>query len=167
MRYTDEQRTAVLKRIGSGESLHAVSKDSGIPKASLSRWAQAVGLDGTSRTQTTRAGTEANRANAQARRTANLETMIAKIGDLLDRMDAPHKVFMALGGKDGGVESFTYDRATSGDVRNYAVSVGVLVDKMRLEMGEPTEHHQISGVDPAKVRAMRDELAERRATRAS
>ena len=38
----------------------------------------------------------------------------------------------------------TYPIATSGDVKNYSVSIGILIDKYRLEMGESTSRAEIT-----------------------
>jgi hypothetical protein len=56
-----------------------------------------------------------------------------KAVDLLDRMDAPLIDFV---GKDG--KAVEHPIAPAGAVRDYAVSVGILIDKYRLEVGEAT-----------------------------
>jgi hypothetical protein len=48
-------------------------------------------------------------------------------------MDAPHVDFK---GKDAG--SVTYPVAPAAAVQNYATSIGILLDKVRLEAGEAT-----------------------------
>jgi hypothetical protein len=72
---------------------------------------------------------------------------------ILDRMKEPHTT---VHGKDAiRVE---HNEAPAADLRGYAISLGILIDKYRLESGEPTgktEHGfdiTVNGVDIANLR---------------
>ena len=62
------------------------------------------------------------------------DLMAQRITDLLERINHKHIEFV---GKDGRRE--TIDKATAQATRDYSVSVGILVDKLRLELGEVTD----------------------------
>lgn len=68
--------------------------------------------------------------------------ILEKVDNLLDRFDQPHSDFR---GKDA--RKVTWDTATSGDIRSYATSIGILIDKYRLEMGEATARTFVEGHD--------------------
>lgn len=130
--YTAKERAeavALVAEHGLAHTWHAT----GIPKPTLARWADDAGLERTG-TEKTRAATEALRArHAAVREQVRLE-LLEKVSDLLDRMDAPHVEFK---GKDA--DRVTYPIAPASAVQNYATSVGILIDKYRLEMGEATD----------------------------
>ncbi|KKN15606.1 hypothetical protein LCGC14_0984560, partial [marine sediment metagenome] len=136
-KYTDTQRRkAVNLYIQHGTT--QASQQSGIPKRTLQRWAKDSGIVAQARIKTDTARTELARVNAE-RRERIKTSLLTKIEDLLGRMDLPHIDFK---GKDA--QQVTYPTATSGDVKNYAVSVAVLIDKYRLEMGESTSRAEIT-----------------------
>ena len=60
--------------------------------------------------------------------------MAQRVVDLLERINQSHTEFV---GKDGRREKL--DTATAQATRDYSVSVGILVDKLRLELGEVTD----------------------------
>lgn len=136
-KYSDTQkREAVNLYIQHGTT--KASQQSGVPKRTLLRWAKDSDVVAQARDKTDTARTELARVNAE-RRERIKTTLLEKIEDLLGRMDVPHVDFK---GKDA--QMVTYPVATSGDVKNYAVSVAVLIDKYRLEMGEATGRTEIS-----------------------
>lgn len=166
--YTDQQREAALRYLQEHPLAEAARK-AGVPKNTLRTWAQKAGIRTDDGAEKTRAAGEAAAARRHRVREENMTAMVEKVADLLGRMDEPHVDFKVVGGSRddrGTVEQVTFPRATSGDVRNYAVSVGVLIDKVRLESGEATDRHEFTG-DPNRVGRLRDELAERRARHAS
>lgn len=75
-------------------------------------------------------------------RTSIRRRLLEKVDNILDRFDQPHYDYR---GKDS--VRVTWDTATSGDIRSYATSVGILIDKYRLEMGEATTHTYHEGSD--------------------
>lgn len=136
-KYTDTQRRkAVNLYIEHGTT--KASTMSGVPKRTLLRWAKDSDVVARARNKTAEATAELARLNAERRERIKTQ-LLAKIEDLLGRMDLPHVDFK---GKDA--DKVTYPVATSGDVKNYAVSVAVLIDKYRLEMGESTSRAEIT-----------------------
>ena len=159
MPYTDKQkREAVELYLKHGTTKAA--KQSGISYRSILRWAAASGIVSQDRAKTEAAREELARRNSE-RREKIKDQLLDKMNDLLERMDAPHVDFK---GKDAGM--VTYPIATSGDVKNYAVSFAVLLDKYRLEMGEVTGRVETVGVDRA-VQVVEDEIAKMRARHAA
>lgn len=69
---------------------------------------------------------------------SNIRTrLLEKVDNLLDRFDQPHIDYR---GKD--TVQVEWPTATSADVRNYATTIGILIDKYRLEVGEATSRHE-------------------------
>jgi len=71
---------------------------------------------------------------------------------ILDRMKEPHTTYV----KDFG--KVEHDEAPAGDLRAYAIALGIIIDKMRLESGESTGRTEsefaitVNGVDVAALR---------------
>ena len=141
--YTDKQKAdALALYVEHGPS--EASRRTGVPKGTLSRWAAAANLE-TSRPQKATEAAEAHRAYAAEQRELLKRELLTKALDLLARMDEPHQEFVGTQGKD-----VTYDRAPAQAVKAYATSVGILIDKLRLEEGASTsreEHINVSEVD--------------------
>ncbi len=136
-KYTDRQRAeAINLYIAVGTT--KASEQSGIPKRTLLRWVKDSDVVAQARDKTDIARVELARSNAE-RRERIKTLLLEKIEDLIGRMSLPHIDFK---GKDAA--KVTYPTATSGDVKNYAVSVAVLIDKYRLEMGESTSRAEIT-----------------------
>lgn len=156
-RYTDEEKAAAVELLrDASKTFYEVRDATGVPVGTLHAWATAAGLERSD--ATTRAATDRRRLRLQAKREALAETFLDRAAELEDRMDEPHIDFR---GKDS--ERVEFPRATSGDVRNYAVAIAVLIDKFRLEMGEHTEHTRTDDLGVAEAARQKvDDLAERR-----
>jgi hypothetical protein len=114
--------------------LSEASRRTQIPKPTIAMWAKQHGVLSTSRDERyaqTGLMTERRIERAREQRLALRERMVERVHDLLDRMDAPHIDFV---GKDG--REVIHPIAPAQAVKDYAISVGVLIDKMRLESGE-------------------------------
>lgn len=140
--HSAEERLAAVNLVAEHGLAHAW-RETGIPKPTLARWADEFGVERTN-TEKTRAATDALRErHASLREQVRLELM-EKVADLLDRMDAPHVEFK---GKDS--DKVEYPIAPAGAVQNYATSIGILIDKYRLEVGEATGRTEsLAGVIP-------------------
>lgn len=68
--------------------------------------------------------------------------LLERVDNLLDRFDQPHFDYR---GKDA--HRVEWPSATAGDIRAYATSIGILIDKYRLEMGEATARTYHEGSD--------------------
>ncbi len=150
--YTDTQKAeAVTLYLEHGTA--EASKHTGISGRSITRWANATGLVSQDRQKTDQAREQLARRNAERRE--HVKTLLLeKAEDLLGRMDQPHIDF-----KGGKAEQVTYPIATSGDVKNYAVAVAVLIDKYRLESGEATG--RVETVELAAAESRIDQEIER------
>lgn len=108
------------------------SRRTKIPANTISSWARRAGLK-TKVESITEKATAAAQAQAEKRRARIRAELLAKIEDILTRMDAEHIDFR---GKDA--RKVTFPKPSPTGVREYAVAIGVLLDKYRLEMGEVT-----------------------------
>lgn len=154
--YTDEQRAEAL-RIYQAEGFAAAHRQTGIPKGTLGGWIRKAGIHTVAYEKTAQA-TRVRHLDFLARRAELRERLLDRVLDLDKRMDQPHEEFRGQQAK-----SVTYDRAPSDAVKAYALSIGILIDKMRLEMGEPTsrdERSEVSDFD-REVRELVEKLRER------
>lgn len=130
--------TDALQLVNEGMSANQaaaqIAKPLGIAGRTLQTWAQQQGrnLGDTSHAASKRAR-EVQAAQFEARRAELRVLLLDKALDMLRRMDQPQIDFR---GKDA--DKVTFPIANASDVRNFAVAAGVLIDKMRLEHGEPT-----------------------------
>ena len=108
-------------------------RQTGIPKPTISSWARRAGLPHTNAATKTAEATAAAAEAAKLTRARLRGELLDKALDLLQRMDAQHVEFK---GKDA--QEVIYPIAPASAVQAYAISVGVLIDKYRLEMGEVT-----------------------------
>lgn len=135
----------------------------GIPSGTIRSWAHRAGMTRL-RYEKTEAATTAAQARAEQKRSELRELILDQALELLHRMNAPHSDFR---GKDA--QKVTWDTATSGDTRNYAIAVGTLIDKYRLEMGEVTARTYHEGTDDIdrRVKQLMDEMDRRGEAEAS
>ena len=137
-KYTDTQKREAVDlyvEVGTAEAARRI----GVTTRTITTWAKAAGVTSAERAKKVEHTNEGRTAANAERRERIREKVLAKIEDMLDRMDEPHVDFK---GKDA--QMVTYPIATSGDVKNYAVSLGILLDKYRWEMGESTDRMEIS-----------------------
>lgn len=139
--YTDEQqREALMFYVDLGPA--EASRRTDISPLTISSWARRAGLH-TNAPVKTRQATEALMAKQAEMREELRVRMLHKALDLIDRMDAPHVEFK---GKDALPVS--YPVAPAAAVQNYATSIGILLDKYRLEMGESTSRDEHRDITP-------------------
>ena len=136
------------------------SRQTGIPVRTITRWAAARGLSTEVETKTA-AATAAAREKAALLREQLRHKLLEKAVDILDRMDAPHKDFKVVGVGDhiSEVTEVWYDKPTPSGVKDYAIAVGVLIDKLRLENGETTDNRNtnVSGGLTMSLRGVPDD----------
>jgi transposase-like protein len=134
--YTRTQKDRALA-LYTAHGPRAASRKTKIPARTISSWAKRAGL----KTEVVAKTAEATEA-AAARATRIREELRAKLLDkaleVLGRMDVEHIDFR---GKDA--KKVTFPRPSPTGVREYAVAVGVLLDKDRLEMGESTDRRSL------------------------
>ncbi len=132
MSYTDKQKTeavALYVEVGAAEA----ARQTGAGARTIRRWADEAGMAAARDKNLTDAAERLTRQSTAQRAEIRVD-LLDRIADVLKRMDEPHIDFR---GKDA--TQVEWPTATSGDVKNYAVSFGILLDKYRLEMGEATE----------------------------
>lgn len=131
-RYSDEQRRNAVALVGE-HGIAEAHRKTGIPKTTLSGWATDAGVARTG-SEKTRAALEASNARCEEIRGEIRVKLASRASELLDRINEAHVEFV---GKDGRREEI--DKATAQATQHYAVSVGILIDKLRLELGEVTD----------------------------
>lgn len=137
--YTNAERSAALTAYEEAGPTQA-QKLTGINKGTITRWAKSHSLATVASEKTAKA-TEAARVNAALKREELRVLLLDKAIDLLKRMDEEHIDFR---GKDN--EEVKFPKAPAGAVQNYATSAAILIDKLRLELGETTgrEAHEVT-----------------------
>lgn len=139
-RYTDHEKAdAVALYVGHG--LAEAHHRTGIPKASLQRWAEAAGQDlselaGRTADQT-RAASQAHAADLEARRVKLRGTLLSA---------AEHAVAKIVGEEDGN------------QAKGWAITSGIVIDKLRLELGEATDRTETVAA-PERTPEVESELA--------
>lgn len=155
MNTTTDRRRAVNETVNliqdgqsSNKAAATIGKRYDVTGRTIQRWATKLGqpLGNLSSYDVPQKAIEGHRAQAEAGRERIRLLILEKAEDLLKRMDEPHVDFK---GKDAAM--VTYPVATSSDVRNYAMSFAVLLDKYRLEMGESTSRSEITVADAESV----------------
>lgn len=131
---------AILAGLRDGKSQNAVAREVGCGPATVNRVAKANGLEYSA----PKKASEARRDYAAAERIALLNKVFAQAEEMLPTIKTPHKL-QAL-----------------------VISLGILIDKRRLEDGDATERTEVYGAGARERLASRlDELAARRAAKAA
>lgn len=120
--YTDEQRAeavACYQEHGTAETSRLLE----IPRTTIIDWASKADVIVRTVSEKT---LEARAVRHEAKRAEMRELLLDRAVGILERMEGPGK---------------------PGDMRNMAISVGILIDKYRLEMGETTSRTFIEGTD--------------------
>ena len=146
MRYTDEQRAeAIALYIEHGAA--EAGRRTNIPARTIRRWAADQQLtavkDKTLQEATAHLQVLQDKMRAELR-IRLLETAL----DALDRTTQEHVDYR---GKDA--KPVTWEIAPSGDMKNYATTAAIMLDKFRLEMGESTG--RLETMTPADVELAR------------
>lgn len=145
--WSDSQRgeaLALYVDVGPSEA----ARRTGIPKSTIHDWAAKEGLSTDAVSEQTIAATIASAERAAAKREQARELMLDRILDALGLMQAAHTDFR---GRDATEVHF--ERAPSGAWKDYAMTVGILLDKYRLEMGESTGRFDSDARTPSEVLA--------------
>ena len=141
----------LFQTVGTAEAARQI----GVTTRTITTWAKQAGVSSAERAKTVTHADEGRAAANEARRQRLRDKILAKAEDMLDRMDLPHHDYRTAG---KNVEKEHWDQARSGDVKNYAIAFGVLLDKYRLEMGESTDRREvtISEAESAFDKAIKD-----------
>ena len=131
----DPEAKAEALRLYQEVGLAEAWRQTGIPKPTIASWARRAGLPHTDAAAKTRQATIAAAARADQLRAELRVSLLEKAVDLLERMDSEHIEFKNSAKE---IREVVYPIAPAGAVQNYATSVGILIDKYRLEVGEAT-----------------------------
>lgn len=138
-KYSDERRQEALTAYTEHGAAEA-SRRLDIPARTIRDWANKAGVVAAADTKKTETARATQERRITEKRAKLRELMLDQAIDLMGRMNDPHIDF-----KGTGAQQVEYPTPRSGDVRNYAVAVAVLVDKFRLESGDPTAHQHHTG----------------------
>lgn len=142
-KWTPAQRAEAVALLRDGVGVREVERRTGIARTTVSEWGQAEGIEVAGAAQT------ANAVNGGRIRWAT------RRGEIADRMG---DLIVAL---LDDVETATVPR----DRKDLAVTAAILIEKAQLVSGGATTRHEQLDADRrrARVEALADELAERRA----
>lgn len=138
--YTPEQKAEALELYAT-DGPTAVQERLGIAKATVSDWARANGIR-TVRNERTAEAVEAARVDRELTREKLRDAMLAKALDLIGRMDEEHIDFR---GKDA--KRVTFPKPSASGCQSYATAAAILLDKVRLELGEVTGRTETVATD--------------------
>lgn len=141
----DKTRARVRKLARAGRSQNAIAREVGIAQSSVKRICDAAKPPITFDRSKVRAANEARVFDAKAARAKVSEQAVERIGKLFDLLDAEHTVHHF--DKDGVMSTGTLDRPTSGDVKNYVTSIGILVDKHLALVKMDSDDRDLPAVD--------------------
>lgn len=138
--YSDDDRAHAVDRyrlVGP----HAASRETGIPRRSIERWAKAAGV----KTEVVTAVAAANAARA-VHHTHRIQTIIERIADeiehTLDLLHSPtteRRLIQASGTLEYDIVNIDRPGPTVAERKAHAVTLGILVDKYQLLTGGVTE----------------------------
>lgn len=129
--YTDQQRTEALDLyldVGTAET----SRRLDIPKRTIRHWANQAQL-AAARGENLEAAHRQLALQHEEMRQELRSRLLEQAIDALDHMNAPHIDY-----KGSAVMKVEYSEAPADAWKAYAVTAGILIDKYRLEVGEPT-----------------------------
>ncbi|MFE1644124.1 helix-turn-helix domain-containing protein [Microbacterium sp. P01] len=139
----EHTRARVRKLAREGMSRNVIARETGLASSTVSRICKAAGIP-FDRAQTM-AATEARVIDLRAERARLAERAVLKAHELLDRMDAEHEVIHW--DKDGVLHRATISHPTSGDVKNYWISLGIATDKHLALIRHDSDDKDLPAVD--------------------
>lgn len=140
-RYTEVERAEALE-VYQRDGLAAAHQACSVPKQTITRWAREAGIDTPAVTvhaaQQTKAAVNQSLLKREQRREEFRTKLLEKAFDALNRMDHPHIDFK---GKDA--QEVTYPKPSPSGFQAYATAAAILLDKLRLELGEATARQEV------------------------
>lgn len=119
----------------------AAAKETGINGGTIRKWASEAGVTDDREKRTQAAIEAAARDAAEKREKLKVECRTRAL-DLLERFNRSHEYFV---GKDG--DRVALDAPQAGDIKDYAIAIGVLIDKAELLDGRATSREEHRNVD--------------------
>jgi len=134
-RYTQKERDAAVS-LYVEEGLPAAFKATGIPKPTILRWAKRVGIV-SKHPEKVAAASAALTVRANAMRADLKVKLLERAAEMLERMGEKHLAVTKAGVL---VEA---DKPPAAVCKDLAVTLGILIDKFRLESGEVTGREEV------------------------
>ncbi len=140
----DVTRARIVKLARAGTmSRNAIARACGVGRQTVSRICDAEGVT-FDRSQTV-AATQAAATDARAERARIANDTLAKVRDLMAKLDSSHEVLHW--DKDGILHRETIDSPVAADVQRYTTSIGILLDKHIALERHDGSNLELSGVD--------------------
>lgn len=142
---SEHTQARIRKLAREGMARNAIAREVGVSAASVSKVCARSTPPILFNRASTVAATEARQIDLKAERARLAQRLVAKAHDLVDLIDAPHEVIHWT--KDGDMLRGTIERPTSGDVKNYLISVGVATDKHLALIRQDSDDRDLPAVD--------------------
>jgi hypothetical protein len=136
--YTSEQKQQALELYSVYGPCRA-TKDIGIPKSTIIKWAKAAGLKPP--TENIDAAAKAREARIAVKRAAIKERILEEAAYCLRAIHNEHIDFKSAG--PAGPVQVTFPVAPAAAVQHYATAFAIFIDKFRLENGEVTGREEL------------------------
>lgn len=136
--YTPEEKAHALDlyvRVGPCQA----ARETGIKKPTIRGWAKKAGLRPP--TENISEGAKSAEARVAAKRAAIKEKLIDRASEMLDRMGEGMTIYVGTGATPIPVQ---IDKPPAGVCKDLATTVGILIDKFRLEAGETTSNEKVT-----------------------
>lgn len=138
-------RARVRKLAREGNSRNAIAKLVGISPSSVSKICAEAKPPISFDRSATKAAVEARTIDLKAKRTEISQMAVEEVTRLFKLLTEEHEVIHW--DKDGFMHRGTIDRPTSGDIKNYATSIGILVDKHLVLTRADSDDRDLPAVD--------------------
>jgi transposase-like protein len=141
--YSQQEREAALV-VCVESGVYRAARQTGIPRTTIDRWRRQAGI-GTDHVEKVKSATEAREARIAEMRASLKHRLLEEAHYCLDAIHNEHIDFKS-GGPAGPFE-VRFPVAPAAAVQHYATSLGILIDKFRLESGEATSREEVVTVD--------------------
>lgn len=138
--YSKKARETALK-LYVEEGVAAASNRTGIARQTIATWAKRAGVTDDAQKRTQAATVAAAAVAAEKREQLKVESRAMAL-EILRRMGIQHDYFV---GKDG--DRAKLDLPTAGDMKDYSIALGVLIDKAELLDGRATGRTETRSLD--------------------
>lgn len=138
-------RARIRKLAREGKSRNAIAKTVGVSPSTVSKVCAEARPPITFDRAKTKAAVEAHALDLKLARAKLSEQAIERVGKLFDLLDSKHTVHHF--DKDGCMSTGTLDRPTSGDMKNYITSIGILIDKHIALIKHDSDDRDLPAVD--------------------
>lgn len=153
-RIPNHTRQQIADAVANGQTVHATALEYAVSKGSVHNICVEFGIERSAPKELQQAHEERDRRIAMKRAVVR-ETLIDTALRLLNRIEEPHKDFRAAGQQLYEVE---FDVAPARSAQAYATSAAILLDKLRLELGESTARVSVEADSERRLSEALDRL---------